>query len=388
MNYSRNLVFIAACAGMAFFGVAMLTMGAVLPDLTRKFALDDIGASSLVVLLPFGILVGSALFGPIVDKFGYKWLLIASSVCAIAGLGGLAYFNDIGLLRFCIFLIGLGGGILNGETNALVADIYDDRQRGAKLSILGVFYCIGALGLPVLFAFLSTRLPFEAILGYTAGFMSLFVVYFLMIRFPQAKAADDFSLKKCAELIRQPALLLFSFILFFQSGFEGLTNNWSTTYLGRTTAMSEELVMFSLTWLITGILIGRLILGFLLSRVSETLVLYVCLFIALAGIVFLGLSSSVLWINASMVLIGLGTSATFPVVLSYVGKIYKRMSGTAFSIALFIALVGNTILNYLMGVISQAFGIDKFPVVLIVVVIAMILLLAISMKQIKNPKKF
>lgn len=386
MNYSKTLVFTAACAGMAFFGVAMLTMGAVLPELVEKFDLDDLGASSLVALLPLGILIGSLVFGPVVDRFGYKWLLIGSSLCAIIGLEGLAVFDSIHVLRACIFLIGLGGGILNGETNALVSDIYDDRQRGSKLSILGVFYGVGALGLPVLLGFLSKYYPYETILAGMGLFMALFVVFFLLIRFPRAKAAEDFSWNKCLSLLKKPALLLFSFVLFFESGFEGLCNNWTTTYLGKTTAIASDKVIFSLTWLVIGVMIGRIALGYLLTRFREITMLYACLFIALAGVILLGLSESMVPVNFSMTLIGIGSAAAFPVVFSYLGGLFKDLSGTAFSIALVIALVGNTLLNYLTGLIAQAWGISTFPVILAAVVVSMLVLLTISVKQIKQTK--
>ncbi len=41
-------------------------------------------------VLPFGVLVGSLLFGPIVDRFGYKILLSVSCILLSAGFGGIA----------------------------------------------------------------------------------------------------------------------------------------------------------------------------------------------------------------------------------------------------------------------------------------------------------
>ena len=54
----------------------------------------------------------------------------------------------------CMFFIGFGGGIINGGTNALVADISAE-NKGANLSLLGVFFGIGALGMPLLLGVLS-----------------------------------------------------------------------------------------------------------------------------------------------------------------------------------------------------------------------------------------
>ena len=140
-KYSTPLVFMAACAGMSFFGITMLSLGPILGPLN---ALVE-GANALPSTMSIGIIIGTILFGPVVDKFGYKWLLILASACALGGVQGLASFNEIRMLHCSIFLLGLGGGILNGLTNALVSDIYDDGKRGGRLGLLGAFYCIGAL---------------------------------------------------------------------------------------------------------------------------------------------------------------------------------------------------------------------------------------------------
>ena len=77
-SYNKNLVFTAACIGMCFFGISMITLGAVLPSLTTKLTLDNLQATALVTFLPLGLLGGSLLFGPIVDRFGHKALLLLS----------------------------------------------------------------------------------------------------------------------------------------------------------------------------------------------------------------------------------------------------------------------------------------------------------------------
>jgi MFS transporter, FHS family, glucose/mannose:H+ symporter len=61
----------------------------------------------------------------------------------------LAFAEAFPLIQAAFFLIGFGGGVINGGTNALVADI-STGEKGAKLSLLGVFYGAGALGFPLI----------------------------------------------------------------------------------------------------------------------------------------------------------------------------------------------------------------------------------------------
>jgi fucose permease len=82
----------------------------------------------------------------------------------------------------------------------------------------------------------------------------------------------------------------------------------------------------------------------------------------------------------ALIIIGAGFAAGFPVVLGYIGQLYANLSGTAFSIALVIALTGNTLLNYLFGIISNRYSISSLPVLLLACVTCMLVLL-IMIKQ-------
>ena len=79
-GYHKNLVFTAACIGMCFFGVSMITLGSVLPSLVTKLELSGLQNTSLVTFLPIGMLAGSLIFGPIADRFGHKALLVPSCI--------------------------------------------------------------------------------------------------------------------------------------------------------------------------------------------------------------------------------------------------------------------------------------------------------------------
>lgn len=272
-SYNKNLVFTAACIGMCFFGISMITLGAVLPSLTTKLALDNLQATALVTFLPLGLLGGSLLFGPIVDRFGHKALLLLSCLVVLLGLEGIAFFTSIPLLQVSIIGIGLGGGILNGETNALVADISNEAEKGSRLSLLGAFYGIGALGIPVLLSFLSEYYSFEIILQGTGMVMLIGILFCLGIRFPAPKQPQGFPIKEGLGLLKESSLLLLSFILFFQSGIEGVCNNWTTLYLGQTTGIPENRALIALTCMVAGLTVARLLLVVLFKKIKQETVL-------------------------------------------------------------------------------------------------------------------
>lgn len=380
-EYSKTSVFVSACAGMAFFGIAMLSLA---PILGRLNSLVE-GANSLPSTMSLGILLGTIVFGPVVDRFGYKGLLVASSVLALAGLQGLANFREIGMLHISIFCLGLGGGILNGETNALVSDIYDDDKRGGRLGLLGAFYCIGALLWTLLNYFIADfTIPLNAV----SVVMTAFILFFLIIRFPAAKPSENISFRKSAGLLRYPALLLFAIVLFFESGFEGSQGNFTVSYLCDRGGMSMASATLAMTWFTVGMLSGRLPLGAILGKLGALATLYSYLAAALAGVPLLLLGTgSTAFVYISMILIGFGVGATYPVVLNHIGGAFRELSGTAISIALFIGLLGQYTFNKVTGAAFDAGHQAFLPVLLAAAVLCMMVIVPLSVKVSSRMRK-
>lgn len=382
-TFNTTAVFIAACIGMCFFGISMITLGSVLPWLSGRFALTSGETTGLVTSLPIGIMAGSLVFGPIVDRFGHKLLLIISCVLVLLGVLGVAYAGTVALLSPAVFFIGLGGGVLNGETNALVTEIYDGNRRNSRLSLLGVFYGLGALTIPVMLRRLEESFSVEAILGGISVVMAAGIIYCLAVRFPAPKQPQGFPLKEVGRIITNPLLLILSAVLFFQSGVEGVTNNWTTSFLGAA-GQSEATALQALTWMLIGLTAARLVQTWLFSRVSSVSVLVVSLIATAAGFCLLAFTASPVMIYVAMTIIGAGLASTFPVILGILGSRFASLSGTAFSIALVIALCGQTTLNYTTGLISGAGAIASFPWLMVASVAAMLLLFGLYYTRLKS----
>lgn len=374
-SYHKNLVFTAACIGMCFFGVSMITLGSVLPALVSKLGLSGLQATSLVTFLPLGMLIGSVIFGPIVDRFGHKALLVPGCIIVLLGVEGLIFFRSVPLLQVSIVGIGLGGGILNGETNALVSDISGESEKGSRLSFLGMFYGLGALGIPSLLGILSEYYSFETILQGIGFIMLAGILFCIPVRFPTPKQAQGFPVKEGLGLLKESALLLLSLVLFFQSGIEGVCNNWSTSYLGRMTDIPANRALIVLTCMVAGLTIARMLQIVIFKKVQPAKVLPYSLIITAIGFGLLTASPGFLRAATGMVLIGMGLSPTYPVILSILGTRYPALSGTAFSIALAIALVGQTCMNGLMGMISvYDNGIALYPYMMIGSLVVMLII--------------
>jgi len=380
----RRAAFTLACAGMLVFGVVLTSLGAVLPEITERFGVTKAAAGSLFTLLSFGILIGSLVFGPWVDRAGYRVPLAAGLAVVAVGLVLIAYGASISALRAGVALIGFGGGIVNGGTNALVADISTE-NKAAALSLLGVFFGVGAVGMPFALGVLTGTVSYTSLLAILGVLTALPLIATLLIALPAPKQPHSFPIGQVFGLLRERPLLILGAMLFLQSGMEITMGGWSATFAREELALDARaaLLFLSLYWL--GMMSARLALGSLLKRIAPANALLACIGIGLVGSLLLLTSSSIALASAGIFLVGAGFAAGFPVVIGWIGERYAALSGTAISIALIMALSGGMLLPYLAGVVGGAAGLRNS---LLIVPIALLgsagLLISLRAKRLVN----
>jgi FHS family glucose/mannose:H+ symporter-like MFS transporter len=379
---SKNiLVFSAACAGMFLFGITLITLGSVATDLRSKFQLSGTDAGTLFSILPLGILTGSLIFGPVCDRYGYKYLLILACIAMFAGFEGIAYSHSHHLLKICIYIFGVGGGIINGATNAVVADISPE-HKGADLSLLGVFFGLGALGMPLVLGMLKSISSFSIVA--IVGWLTLAVaILYAFVNFPPAKQKEK-TITTSWKSLFQWLLLLIAFFLFFQSSFEAIINNWATTYLTTKGVMNESYALYALSLHIVGMIAMRLLTGSLLRNVSEIKIMWSCLLMLLGGIALMQIGDTKGMTITGLILSGAGLAGGFPLMLGITGKYFAQLSGTAFSFVFTMALLGNMLINYLMGVIVDEFGVHHLTTVAYIEIAFMTMLFYFIAQKLKS----
>lgn len=372
MEQKTNIkVLIAAFLGIFFFGMAFLVLGAVLPSLTELFSLTKGQESTLASCLPLGVLFGSLIFGPVIDRYGYKILLICATAIGIIGLELLAFTNSYPVIVVAVILIGLCSGMLNGSTSAIVSDVSSDKARTSNLFILGLVYCLGAIIIPILMAGLSEKFSYTPIVAIAGAVMFLSLIYHCIIAFPEAKCKQGVPVKGVLKMIKEPTLIILSFALFFQSALEGISNNWIAKFLGpEGRGFTPEIALYALGFIIFGLGVSRLILVFLSRVASGKVIVLSSMGLAAIGTVCLMEATSSTMAIIGTTLLGMGLASTFPVVFGILGTKYSSMSGTAFSFALVIALIGNTLLNKLVGVL----GAHSLPYVILGSIVMLVVL--------------
>lgn len=338
------------------FGIAASVLGSLLPSLMARFGLDTAAAGSLFPLVTLGIAGGSLLFGPVVDRYGYKALLATCISMVVLGLEGLALARSIPVVGISLAFVGFGGGVVNGATSALIADVSQEGETGLGLALLGVFFGIGAVGTPLALSLLLKQFDYAAVTAGIGAAVALPLLYTLAIRFPPSKHPHGLPLREGVTLLRDRAILLLGTCLLFESGVESIGGGWIARYVqGAAGLPADRAILFaSIFW--GGLLVGRLLFGFVAARVSATAMLYSSITIGLVASMLLVGGSTPTTLATACALLGFGFSASFPLLLAFGGDRYPALSGTVFGILFVMALFGGTGGPWLTGLLGNAFG--------------------------------
>jgi MFS family permease len=89
---------------------------------------------------------------------------------------------------------------------------------------------------------------------------------------------------------------------------------------------------------------------------------------------------------ATVICLGIGLSAGFPVLLGVIGEVFREWSGTAFSIVFAISVIGNSLINYLTGWITEIKGMEAYPYLMFGCLMIFILFLYITINNINSSK--
>ena len=238
--------------------------------------------------------------------------------------------------------------------------------------------------MPVLIGILSVYFTQRSILSGIGWSVLIPVLFFSLIRFPVPKQIQQLPIKKGLKLLTDSILILTGLILFLESGIEGIINNWTTTFLQKADALTNREALFSLSAFVLSLTVSRFILGFVLKRASSSYILLAGTAITATGIFLLWLTTGYFFSFLALFLLGIGCAAVFPVVLSYTGELFAAISGTAFSIVMVIAAVGNILINYSMGLIAHRFGIGHYTTLLFVSLIIMVVLILVALRRIRK----
>lgn len=314
-NYKRTLI---ACY-LGFITQAITANFA--PLLFLKFHKDyaiPLGKIAMISTMFFLTqLIVDVLCAKYVDRIGYRKSVVASEVCSVAGLVGLAFLPElfqnpfIGII-ISVIVYAIGSGLIEVLVSPIV-EACPFEHKEAAMSLLHSFYCWGSVGV-VLFSTL-----FFTVFGidrwkWLACIWALVPLYniYNFATCPIEHLTEDGQSMKIGSLFRVP-LFWVAIILMVCAGASELSMaQWASAYAESALSLSKTIgdlagpCMFAITMGISRVLYGKYgdkidLMKFMLGSGSLCLICYLMASISanpvigLIGCILCGFSVGIMW---------------------------------------------------------------------------------------------
>jgi FHS family glucose/mannose:H+ symporter-like MFS transporter len=345
--------------GFILTGIVNTMLGPLLPLLSSRWTLSDVGAGNLFVAQFLGSMAGVTASSLLVPRRGPRFVL-ALGLCAM-GVGS----SGVGLVNWSsgiapLFLLGMGLGLTIPTTNLLISEMYP-HKRAAALNLINLSWGVGAVTCPFLVAvFLRANRSQHFLYGVA---VLLFILTSVLTRMPFStvhvtNTRDSGSVKRAATW-RSRYVPILGAIFFLYVGTEASIGGWIASYAKRTLPIGTPWVLTpSFFW--ASLLLGRSVSPVILRRVAESKLSQAGLILALAGTITAIAAGNTIQLAFGSCLAGLGLSSVFPIAIAALahkfGEMATRVAGLMFNLA----GLGGAALPWLVGFTSARFGNLKF----------------------------
>jgi MFS transporter, FHS family, glucose/mannose:H+ symporter len=359
----RQLAPLLHC-GFLLVGIVHTLLGPILPMLAARWRLDDAEAGSLFIAQFMGVMIGSALSSPMIERLG-SLRLMAFSYAAMAAAVACLGVNSWGIGLMSVLSYGFAIGLTAPVTNLLVAEINSER-RAAALNILNFVWALGAVaGPPLIALFARDGRLVRPLIGLAALLLGIALLIArrpltdLSSRAnqPQPNQKDPSPFERSAlRAWASPYGLLTGGLIFIYVGTESATAGWIASYAQRLGTSVSEFGTMTPSFFWAGLLIGRVVAPTALRRVSEAALVLISLLVASTGLVVILLGSSLTTVSSGAGLAGLGLAAVFPTTFAIFTRHFGRQASQLTGFVFVLGGMGGALIPWLVGLTSARFG--------------------------------
>ncbi len=365
-------------------GLPDAVLGSSWPIMYEEFNVPISYAGILSISINLCTIISSLFAGRLLKKFGTGLLTAISVTITAFALLGFSFSSSFFIIWIFTIPYGLGAGAIDASINNYAAVNYSAKH----MNWLHSFWGVGATLGPIIMG-----LTLSNNFSWNSGYVALFIVqitlsiilFFSLPLWGESKKIEVLEEEKSYEIkellkLKGAKEILIAF--FCYCSLEVGTGLWSSTYLVLEKNLSKELSATLGSLFFLGITIGRFISGFLSTKVNSKNMIRLGEFLAFIGILLLALFSNYIFACVGLILIGLGCAPIYPSIIHETPKRFgKYASASMVGLQMACAYSGSTIAPPIIGFITENFGINLFPLLLLLILLIMSTLTEISNKK-------
>ncbi len=312
----------------------------------------------------------SALLSPrMIRKFQTKWIVIVSIGLTVLGLIGFSFSGQYWMLFVAAVPYGLGAGCIDASVNHYVANHYSS----SVMNFLHCFYGIGAVISPYIMSQALKLARWNEGYRWTAyiqfGILLVCILSLPLWKKTESQEEENSESAGIKETLKVPGVVLTLIAFFAYCSGEATCSLWIPSYFAGTKAgLSAETVASFGSLIFGGLMLGRLIAGFISNKLGDKLLIRIGLAVELLGILLVFLPFPGYIVAAiGFVVIGTGMGPIYPAIQHMAPSNFgKKYSAAVIGMQMASAYIGSTLMPMVFGQLQQAIGIGIMPVYLLV----------------------
>jgi fucose permease len=349
-------------------------LGAAWPLMRTELGLPLEGAGLVSLFVTTGTIISSLLTGTLIRKLGTGKLTTLSVLTTALALLGYSFTTNFTWLLLMAIPLGLGAGAVDAVLNDFVARHYSSRH----MSWLHAFWGVGATAGPLLMAWMISLTQ-----RWQNGYRSVSIVQFALVMILVASlklwkngeyATSEAHTQKPSNgsIWKIPGMGPNLAAFFAYCALELTAGLWFASYLVQIRGVKAETATAWAASYYFGIMLGRVINGFLTMRFSSKTLIRAGQTSILLGIGLLFLPGN-LFSLVGLLLVGLGCAPIYPSMLHETpARFGKENSSRLMGIQMASAYVGLTVMPPVVGLIASRLSLKVFPFALLILLVLMV----------------
>ncbi|MBR4473432.1 MAG: MFS transporter [Oscillospiraceae bacterium] len=345
-------------------------LGSGWPKMQMVFGVPSSYAGYVSMTICFMTIISALISPRLIRRFHTKWIVIVSIALTVFGLLGFSISTRFWMLFLFAVPYGLGAGSVDAAVNHYVANHYSS----SVMNFLHCFYGVGAVISPCIMALALKMARWNEGYRWTAYIQAgiLFVCILSLPLWKQNDAAAEEENRDSAgikETMKVPGVLLTLIAFFAYCSGEATCFLWTPSFFAGTRAgLSDETIASFGSLIFGGLMLGRLISGFISNRLGDRRLIRIGIAVELIGILLVILPLQGYVVAAiGFVVIGTGMGPVYPAIQHMAPSNFgKRHSAAVIGLQMASAYIGSTFMPMVFGYIQQAVGIGIMPLYLLV----------------------
>ena len=362
-------------------------LGSGWPVMQTVFDVPSSYAGYVSMTISFMTIISALLSPRMIRRFHTKWIVIVSIILTILGLIGFSVAGSYWMLFLFAVPYGLGAGSIDASVNHYVANNYS----GSVMNFLHCFYGVGAVISPYIMSAALRMARWNEGYRWTAYVQTgILLVCILSIPLWKNTGSDEAENKESAgikEALKVPGVILTLIAFFAYCAGEATCFLWTPSFFaGTKEGLSEDLIASFGSLIFGGLMLGRLISGFVSNKLGDKLLIRIGIAIEFAGILLISLPIENYLVTAvGFVVIGTGMGPVYPAIQHMAPANFgKKYSAAVIGLQMASAYMGSTFMPLIFGILQQNIGIGMMPIYLLIFALLNITLLETAYRRIAN----